>query len=111
MRLDQLRYKLQARRNQLGLNQRQAAARMRANVTAFNQLELGNRANPTIETLNDWVRSLGGRLIIDVEFPEQVQAARPRGAAVCRLESPDSATCACPGWKQCYLNEAEAEAS
>lgn len=106
-RIDDLRRKMINRRKQLGLNQRQAAQQMHTSVPAFNQLELGNRANPTMETLNDWARSLGGRLIIDVEFPEQVPA-RPAGSPICRLESPGSATCACPTWRQCYLNEAEA---
>lgn len=103
-----LRMKLRSRRKQLDLNQRQLAQKMGAAPTHVNQLEVGNRSNPTIETLNDWARSLGGRLVIDVEFPVPEPV---RGGPVCRLESPGSATCACPNWRHCYLNDSQAEAS
>lgn len=107
MLYDNLRAKLRARRKQIDLNQRQVAQQIGVDTPSFNQLELGNRPNPTIRTLHEWARSLGGRLIIDVEFPNDVPVQR---GPICKLESPSTYTCACPNWRHCYLNN-EAEAS
>lgn len=67
-RYEELRHGLIAEREARGWSQTFLAKKMDVSPTWLSSLEAGKRQNVTVETLMVWVRALGGRLIVDVDF-------------------------------------------
>jgi DNA-binding XRE family transcriptional regulator len=58
------------RRNRMGLSHAQVAERMGVKPTAVADLEKG-AVDPRLSTLQRYARALGGRLVTDIEMPEE----------------------------------------
>jgi transcriptional regulator with XRE-family HTH domain len=75
--LDAIRQRLRARREALGIGQRELARRMKTSQSEISHLESGSY-NPTISTLDRWVGALGFCLHLSVSDPFD---DTPEGAA------------------------------
>lgn len=58
LRYDELRGKLRARRESLGMTQAELAAKMGSHSSAISLLERGAGHLPTLDTLQRWIRAL-----------------------------------------------------
>lgn len=66
MRYEQLRQRCRERREELGLNQREVAVRMRTGQSVVSGLETGQIQHPRVDTLRRWTDAVELDLDFDV---------------------------------------------